>query len=537
MAKENKIDFIINILGNAKKDLETIRNEVSATNTAFNKLGNSMLNLDAMMNVASRVINVVSSSLSQCTAAWQEEEEAQAKLAAVMSNTMDASRDEVQSILDLAAAQQKLGVIGDEVQLAGAQELSTYLSKKESLEKLMPVMNDMLAQQYGLNASQESAAQIATMMGKVMDGQVGALSRYGYKFTEAQEKILKFGTEEQRAATLAEVVSESVGGVNEALAQTDAGKLKQASNNFGDLQERFGQFFEKLKVASLPLMDVLMGLAEKLMPLLDSLIQPFSDAVQWVVKQINQFAPLFKNVIPIVKLIWNGISEVGNSISKLSPFLAPVKDVFVNHLMPAIANIWDKVTKIVSSIIEFVAQSELIRDLWDGIMGAIGLLADVFSAAFSVLSWVWDNVLKPILDSIDEIYKGFKAAFDELLKPIKALWAFWQRITGNDAKLEIEEKVTTDDADKTNDSSTQNSLIAAVNGSTNAATAPNNDTNSKATAVATGGTKHTTINIQVSDMIKQVTFNGSTGENIDDIRRNFAQALNQVLGIAEMTIS
>jgi len=85
MAKENKIDFIINILGNAKKDLETIRNEVSATNTAFNKLGNSMLNLDAMMNVASRVINVVSSSLSQCTAAWQEEEEAQAKLAAVMS--------------------------------------------------------------------------------------------------------------------------------------------------------------------------------------------------------------------------------------------------------------------------------------------------------------------------------------------------------------------------------------------------------------------------------------------------------------------
>lgn len=535
MAKENKIDFIINILGNAKKDLETIRNEVSATNTAFNKLGNSMLNLDAMMNVASRVINVVSSSLSQCTAAWQEEEEAQAKLAAVMSNTMDASRDEVQSILDLAAAQQKLGVIGDEVQLAGAQELSTYLSKKESLEKLMPVMNDMLAQQYGLNASQESAAQIATMMGKVMDGQVGALSRYGYKFTEAQEQILKFGTEEQRAATLAEVVSESVGGVNEALAQTDAGKLKQASNNFGDLQERFGQFFEKLKVASLPLMDVLMGLAEKLMPLLDSLIQPFSDAVQWVVKQINQFAPLFKNVIPIVKLIWNGISEVGNSISKLSPFLAPVKDVFVNHLMPAIANIWDKVTKIVSSIIEFVAQSELIRDLWDGIMGAIGLLADVFSAAFSVLSWVWDNVLKPILDGIDEIYKGFKAAFNELLKPIKALWAFWQRITGNDAKLEIEEKVTTDDTDKTNDSSTQNSLIAAVNGSTNAATAPNSDTNSKATAVATGGTRNTQITINLGKFMDSMVFQGGYAENKQDIENHFREMFLRTVYAAQIS--
>jgi hypothetical protein len=48
--------------------------------------------------------------------------------------------------------------------------LSTYLEKTESLKALIPVMNDMLAQQYGINASQQSAASIATMLGKVMDG-------------------------------------------------------------------------------------------------------------------------------------------------------------------------------------------------------------------------------------------------------------------------------------------------------------------------------------------------------------------------------
>lgn len=93
----------------------------------------------------------------------------------------------------------------------GDQELSTYLTKRETLEKLIPVMNDMIAQQYGINASQESAANIATMLGKVMDGQTGALSRYGYKFDEAQEKILKYGTEEQRCAVLTEVITSSVG--------------------------------------------------------------------------------------------------------------------------------------------------------------------------------------------------------------------------------------------------------------------------------------------------------------------------------------
>ena len=190
---------------------------------------------------------------------YNAQAEAETKLAAVMRNTMGARTAEINSIKALASEQQRLGVIGDEVQLAGAQELSTYLTKADNLKKLMPVMNDMVAQQYGLNATQEQATSIATMMGKVMDGQVGALSRYGYKFDEAQEKILKFGTEEERAATLADVVSASVGGVNAALAQTPEGALKQYENNLGDLQERFGGLFTAISAAWLPVRNAIMS--------------------------------------------------------------------------------------------------------------------------------------------------------------------------------------------------------------------------------------------------------------------------------------
>lgn len=65
-------------------------------------------------------------------------------------------------------------------------------------------MNDMIAQQYGLESSTEGATQIATMLGKVMNGQTEALSRYGYKFDEVQKEILQFGTESERAAVLAQ---------------------------------------------------------------------------------------------------------------------------------------------------------------------------------------------------------------------------------------------------------------------------------------------------------------------------------------------
>ncbi|MDE6702114.1 MAG: hypothetical protein K2K00_00370, partial [Muribaculaceae bacterium] len=47
---------------------------------------------------------------------------------------------EIQSIKDLCSAQQQLGAIGDEVQLAGAQKLATFLSEKNSLAALIPVM-------------------------------------------------------------------------------------------------------------------------------------------------------------------------------------------------------------------------------------------------------------------------------------------------------------------------------------------------------------------------------------------------------------
>ena len=125
----------------------------------------------------------------EAAAAYDAQVEGEVRLARVMRNTMGARNSKIQSVLDLTSAQEQLGVIGADVQTAGAQELATYLSLSESLKTLIPVMNDMAAQQYGYNVTAEQTTTIATMLGKVMEGQTGALSRYGYYFDEAQEKI------------------------------------------------------------------------------------------------------------------------------------------------------------------------------------------------------------------------------------------------------------------------------------------------------------------------------------------------------------
>lgn len=208
-------------------DVKQLAEELGFANFTGDKLRDSLLkvnNVTVAFQNAAQGIQELTGMLLDLTDSYATQQVNETRLANNMRNTMDARDEDIQSIKDLCSAQQKLGVIGDEVQLAGALELATYLEKKSSLEALIPVMNDMLAQQYGLETSEESAAQVASMLGKVMEGQTAALSRYSYSFDEAQEQILKFGTEEERAAVLAEVVESSVGGMNEALRQTPAGK-------------------------------------------------------------------------------------------------------------------------------------------------------------------------------------------------------------------------------------------------------------------------------------------------------------------------
>ena len=251
----------VNLMVRAGADFSAISKQAAKASASMKSMSNAFSSAAGVLKRAFSVagialsIGAVVNAAKDAKVAYDAQAEAEAKLAQVMRNTMGASAAEVKAIKELTAAEQALGVVGDEVQLAGAQELATYLGQTASLKKLIPVMNDMITQQYGYSASAENAAQIATMMGKVMDGQTGALSRYGYKFTEAQEQILKFGTEEQRAATLAEVVSASVGGMNYALANTPTGRMQQLSNTLGDIKERFGQAVSTIAVTVLPLLN------------------------------------------------------------------------------------------------------------------------------------------------------------------------------------------------------------------------------------------------------------------------------------------
>lgn len=199
----------------------------AATAQVFNQLGSMFTGLE--------------SAVDSLTSGYRAQSEELSKLKRIMRNTMDATDDEIESVRRLIKEQERKGVVSEEAQLAAAQELATYLTMSDSLEAIIPTMNNMIAQQLGMGASAESAAQIAMMLGKVMNGQVTALSRNGYAFSEAQQHILLYGDEMERAHVLCQVVDESVAGVNETMRQSDAGKILNISNAFNQVKDSVGQ--------------------------------------------------------------------------------------------------------------------------------------------------------------------------------------------------------------------------------------------------------------------------------------------------------
>lgn len=238
-----KLEGDSNSFKNLTKDAEGLKKAMSGVITEGQQLKGNVINFAALatgIDAAQRSFSQLQGAMQGLADAYAVQEVAETKLTTVMQQRMGATDAEIQSIKDLAAAQQEIGVIGDEVQLSGAQQIATFLSEKDSLEALVPAMNNLLAQQKGLNATTGDAVQVGNLMGKAMMGQVDALKRVGITFTEAEANVMKYGTEQERAAMLAQIITNNVGEMNAQLAQTESGKQQQLANAIGDVKEQIG---------------------------------------------------------------------------------------------------------------------------------------------------------------------------------------------------------------------------------------------------------------------------------------------------------
>nr|WP_298672092.1 hypothetical protein [uncultured Prevotella sp.] len=253
MAGRSTISITFKLDGDGKgfrdlaSDAEGFKKIMTSTISEAKKLNAKTINFAAIatgIDQCSQTVEAARSAVATLTEAWTVEKTAETQLNTVMRQRMNASSEDVKSVEELAESQQKLGVVGHEVQLSGAQQLATFLKHKSSLQELIPAMNNLIAQQKGMNASTEDAVTIANMMGKAMTGQSSSLKRVGISFNEEEASMLKYGNESQRAAVLARIITANVGNMNAELAKTNPGKQKRLENTIEDLKQKLGHLVE-----------------------------------------------------------------------------------------------------------------------------------------------------------------------------------------------------------------------------------------------------------------------------------------------------
>lgn len=161
------VGYLLKESGNGFKELlmktDDLKKVFASAAQEVDKLNKPIINVAAWATTLDSVGNTVRQLQSVCkelTDAYIAQKQAETQLETVMRQRMNATDEQIQGIKDLCSAQQQLGVIGDEVQLAGAQQIATFLTQKRNLELLIPAMNNLLAQQKGLNATGQDAVTI-----------------------------------------------------------------------------------------------------------------------------------------------------------------------------------------------------------------------------------------------------------------------------------------------------------------------------------------------------------------------------------------
>lgn len=409
MAGKSTISITFKLDGDSKSfkdlanDAEGLKKVISSTISEAQQLKGNVINFAALatgIDAAQRSFNQLQAGMKDLADAYAVQEVSETKLATVMAQRMGATEAEIQSIKELASEQQKLGVIGDEVQLSGAQQIATFLTQKDSLETLLPAMNNLIAQQKGLNATTQDAVTVGNLMGKVMQGQTSALTRVGITFDEAEEKVLKYGTEQEKAAMLAQVIQNNVGDMNAELAKTDSGKQQQLVNALGDMKEELGAMVN----GALPFVTIAAQSATALASV-STLVAGIKTLSTTLYASVKAFAA-------------STIAMVKNKGAMLATAAA-------QKIVSAATTAWTAVQKVLNLVLTMNPIGLVIT--------AIGALVTALIAAYNncegfraIVDKVWEAI-KPLANAI---MNGLAKAFEWLVEKCKEAWEWLKNILG-----------------------------------------------------------------------------------------------------------
>lgn len=335
---------------------------------------------------------------------------------------------QIKSIIDMTGELQKLGVVGDEVTLAGAQQLATFRLQENSIKSLLPVMQDLLVKQKGLNGTGQDMEGIANIFAKAMNGQSMILKRNGIILSEREEQLLKVGTEEQKVALLTEAVRRSIGEQNKEILKTPEGKITSAKNRIGDLYEVWGmsirdtraKFWEFIADNAEGIQDIITKVFKAGGSFVDTFIGVFRDIKRGFNALPDGAKTAFKVIgglalatqFPLVTLFF-AIEDVFAAFQGKESFTEDAINALLKFtgtdyrfadLRKGVSDFWKLWTEGADSGIEKITlTTKVLTDLLDVLKGGAGLLQMLWGATGGAVIDLGKNTYKALTGDFDNM--------------------------------------------------------------------------------------------------------------------------------------
>ena len=388
----------------ADKRLQIVLELVDKASQQIKQVGSNFENLAKKGQAVGAAMSVAGAAVAGAAAvsikAFQEQERAETKLETITKQAVGATEAQIQALKNQASALQNVGVIGDEVTLVGQAQLATFGLQTESIDKLTAGMLDLAVNQKGVNATQEDLMNIANLVGKAMDGQVGALSRVGISFTEAQGEIIKTGTEMERAAVLSEVLGQNVGGLNEAMRSTSEGGMKALKNSVGDLMETIGgalvPVIQKVVDIVTPVVAKIQEWSKNNPKLFNTIVLivgalgglmlvlgPILLLLPTIIAAFSTIAGIFGSLSGVIPIVVGAFAAIAAVIAVLAPYFQQIKDL----VMELFSTLWEYLKPAVDALLE------AFRGLWDALVGLWNAIAPLLLPVLKFLAEVIGGIL------------------------------------------------------------------------------------------------------------------------------------------------
>lgn len=206
------INMVFNGVDNVSQIVSNINQQMQNAERSAGGLTNKLLGISSSLQIfsfAKNKVDMLAGSVAGLVGEYQHELEMETRLATVMQARFGASGTAINEMKSVLQQQELATGYSYEMLTNGAQELATYITDAKTLKGLMPVLANM-AKQGGVN-SEQGMMSYATMLGKVMGGDMGGMSKRGYIFTDAEKQAFKLMNEEQKLAFITKTVNESIG--------------------------------------------------------------------------------------------------------------------------------------------------------------------------------------------------------------------------------------------------------------------------------------------------------------------------------------